>query len=402
MTWFRRAEEQRAEVLSLLDREGSIKASSSRCSTCAPRGSPGSRRCRASAARRRATAAQRVVLPGAPRRASARAGGRRAEHGPLGARPADRRVPVAERQPVDADLRRGPRRAARRPVERGHRDHRERARHRRAEPARDARRAARPRRAHRGRRRGAGYAGFTQLLRLRPDIIKLDRALCHGVSSDDYRAALIGSFVRFARSIDSLICAEGIETMSDLRTLAELDVTYGQGYALAAPGRPWPEVDPGATETCYAAWQAALHGRGTSTSLDEARLERVATRLSSIRRPEDIPGALDEVCRDLGAERAALRRVLADGTLATVGGAPLTSAVRIDERSPEFAHAAGRLLVLPIETGGTTHGLLEVMAPEGRPWHRSEIHRARVLAQLFAHALTGASAVRLAAALEAA
>jgi EAL domain-containing protein (putative c-di-GMP-specific phosphodiesterase class I) len=75
--------------------------------------------------------------------------------------------------------------------------------------------------------------GFTQLLRLRPDIIKLDRELVHGVAGDEYRAALVSSFVRFGRSIDSLICAEGIETLADLRTLADLDVTYGQGYVLA-------------------------------------------------------------------------------------------------------------------------------------------------------------------------
>jgi diguanylate cyclase (GGDEF)-like protein len=245
---------------------------------------------------------------------------------------------------------------------------------------------------------GAGYAGFTQLVRLRPDIIKLDRALVHGVSTDDYRAALIGSFVRFARSIDSLICAEGIETMADLRTLAELDVTYGQGYALAPPGRPWPEVDGTATSACYSAWHEALHGLTTEHSSDEARLEHVATTVASVRGPQDIAAALDTVCRDLGAERAALRRLLPDGTLATVGGMPLTSTVRFDETCVEFASAAGRLLVLPIATGGQPHGVLELMAPEGRPWHRSEIHRARVLAQLFATALTGANAIRLAAA----
>src|SRR5690606_26242439 len=87
---------------------------------------------------------------------------------------------------------------------------------------------------------GAGDAGFTQLLRIRPNVIKLDRALVHGVSQDDYRAALIASFVSFARSIDALVCAEGIETLQDLRMLADLDVTYGQGYVLAPPGRPWP------------------------------------------------------------------------------------------------------------------------------------------------------------------
>ena len=81
-----------------------------------------------------------------------------------------------------------------------------------------------------------------------------------------------------------------------------------------------------------------------------------------------------------------------------LGGAPLTSAVRYDARRPEFASAAGRLLVLPIETGGTAHGVLELMAPDGRPWHRSEIHRARVIAQLFAPLLNATPKPRLAAA----
>jgi len=245
---------------------------------------------------------------------------------------------------------------------------------------------------------GAGYAGFTQLLRLRPDIIKLDRELCHGVASDDYRAALVGSFVRFGRSIDALICAEGIETLADLRALADLDVTYGQGYVLAPPGRPWPEVDESAVAACYSAWQAALRGRAGGARSEDSGLERVAACIAAGRGADDVPAALDEACRDLGAERGALRRALADGSLVTVAGMPLTAGARVDARHPEFATADGRLLVLHIESGGTTLGVLEVLAPEGKPWHRSEIHRARVIAQLFATVLTGAPALRLASA----
>jgi diguanylate cyclase (GGDEF)-like protein/PAS domain S-box-containing protein len=241
---------------------------------------------------------------------------------------------------------------------------------------------------------GAGYAGFTQLLRIRPHIIKLDRALVHGVSEDSYRAALISSFVSFARSIDALICAEGIETLKDLRALADLDVTYGQGYVIAPPSRPWPEVDESATASVYAAWQAALHGHtgGTVTATGRVTLERVAALIREIRGTEDIPTALDEACRHLGAERGALRRVREDGTLATLGGMPLTAGVRLDAHRPEFAEAGGRLLVLPIEVAGQALGVLEVIAPEGRPWHRNEIHRARVIAQLFAPVVTATPA----------
>jgi hypothetical protein len=42
--------------------------------------------------------------------------------------------------------------------------------------------------------------------------------------------------------------------------------------------------------------------------------------------------------------------------------------------------------------------VLELLAPEGRPWHRNEIHRARVVAQLFAPVLSGDAALRLIAA----
>jgi hypothetical protein len=165
---------------------------------------------------------------------------------------------------------------------------------------------------------------------------------------------------------------------------------------LAPPGRPWPEVDEAAVASCYAAWQAALHGAevGATTSADGA-LERVASRIAQVRGPEEIAGALGEVTRDLGAERAALRLVTHDGTLTTVAGTPLTAGARLDANRPEFAGAAGRLLVLPVEHSGLTHGVLELLAPEGRPWHRNEIHRARVIAQLFAPVLSGDAALRL-------
>jgi hypothetical protein len=128
----------------------------------------------------------------------------------------------------------------------------------------------------------------------------------------------------------------------------------------------------------------------------EAALERVASRIASIRIPEELPGALNEVVDDLGAERAAVRLVMPDGGLLTVAGNALTAASRLDANRPEFAEAAGRLLVLPVGHGGSTLGVLELLAPEGRPWHRNEIYRARVFAQLFMPVLSGEMALRLA------
>jgi EAL domain-containing protein (putative c-di-GMP-specific phosphodiesterase class I)/CheY-like chemotaxis protein len=83
---------------------------------------------------------------------------------------------------------------------------------------------------------GAGYAGLQQLLRLRPDIIKLDLDLTRGIHADPARRALAGALVSFAREIGATIVAEGIETEEEFSVLKALGVPWGQGYHLARPG----------------------------------------------------------------------------------------------------------------------------------------------------------------------
>jgi diguanylate cyclase (GGDEF)-like protein len=91
---------------------------------------------------------------------------------------------------------------------------------------------------------GAGYAGLNQVMRVQPDVIKLDRSLIEGVHSDSAKAALVEFFVMFARRVGAGVCTEGIETLEELRTLINLGVTYGQGYLLGRPSEPWCEVSP--------------------------------------------------------------------------------------------------------------------------------------------------------------
>jgi EAL domain-containing protein (putative c-di-GMP-specific phosphodiesterase class I) len=82
---------------------------------------------------------------------------------------------------------------------------------------------------------GAGFASLRHIIRLAPDIVKLDLSLTHGIAADPARAALASSLVDFAADIDATIAAEGIETGDDLALLRELGVTYGQGFYLARP-----------------------------------------------------------------------------------------------------------------------------------------------------------------------
>ena len=89
---------------------------------------------------------------------------------------------------------------------------------------------------------GAGYAGLKQVMRVQPDIVKLDRSLIEGVNADSAKAALIEFFVLFARRVGAAVCTEGIETYEELTTLIDLGVGYGQGYLLGRPAEPWAEL----------------------------------------------------------------------------------------------------------------------------------------------------------------
>lgn len=90
---------------------------------------------------------------------------------------------------------------------------------------------------------GAGYASLQHILRLQPDLIKLDLELTRGVAGDPARKALAAALVTFAGDIGAAIAAEGIETRDDLDALRRLGVGCGQGYYLARPG-PLPFAEP--------------------------------------------------------------------------------------------------------------------------------------------------------------
>jgi EAL domain-containing protein (putative c-di-GMP-specific phosphodiesterase class I)/CheY-like chemotaxis protein len=83
---------------------------------------------------------------------------------------------------------------------------------------------------------GSGYSGLRHILRLAPDILKLDIDLTRGISTDRSRHAMSVALVRFAEEMDMVTVAEGIETEEELEALRELAVPWGQGYLLGRPG----------------------------------------------------------------------------------------------------------------------------------------------------------------------
>lgn len=93
---------------------------------------------------------------------------------------------------------------------------------------------------------GAGYASMSHVLRLRPDLLKIDMSLVRDVDADPVRQALIGALVRFGAVAGVGVVAEGIETRDELAALVELGVRLGQGYYLERPSARAVDLPRGA------------------------------------------------------------------------------------------------------------------------------------------------------------
>jgi len=125
---------------------------------------------------------------------------------------------------------------------------------------------------------GAGYAGLRHVTLMRPDVIKLDRALVEGLHDDPGKLALLDSFTTFARRTGTQVCAEGIESDQELDALVELGVDLGQGYHLARPGPPWPAIAPATAETLRRRASRRPASSTTSTSDQQADQQSVGER----------------------------------------------------------------------------------------------------------------------------
>ncbi len=88
---------------------------------------------------------------------------------------------------------------------------------------------------------GAGYASLRHVLELRPDFIKVDRSLIHGIAHDRSKRAAVRACQSVALDLRASVIAEGVERPEDLAVAIELGLEAGQGYLL---GRP--TMDPAA------------------------------------------------------------------------------------------------------------------------------------------------------------
>ncbi|MEL7564032.1 MAG: GGDEF domain-containing protein [Dehalobacterium sp.] len=95
---------------------------------------------------------------------------------------------------------------------------------------------------------GAGYSSLQAVAELKPDYIKIDTSLIRNIDQDPVKDALLETFVLFSRKINAKLIAEGIERAEELKKLKELGVDYGQGFFLAKPEYPVPNLSHESTQ----------------------------------------------------------------------------------------------------------------------------------------------------------
>jgi PAS domain S-box-containing protein len=82
---------------------------------------------------------------------------------------------------------------------------------------------------------GAGFASLRHILELEPDVVKLDIGLIRGIDTDLARQALTAGMSHYARSTNTLLVAEGVETAGEAETVRRLGVHYAQGFYFGRP-----------------------------------------------------------------------------------------------------------------------------------------------------------------------
>ncbi len=79
------------------------------------------------------------------------------------------------------------------------------------------------------------YSGLTRLADLRPDIVKLDRAVVRDCDRDQVRLAIVRNMVVLASEIGIKLVAEGAERAAEVAALRAVGIRYMQGYYFARP-----------------------------------------------------------------------------------------------------------------------------------------------------------------------
>ena len=82
---------------------------------------------------------------------------------------------------------------------------------------------------------GEGFSSLRLWSELRPEFVKIDMHFVQGINQDPVKLQFVRSIQEIAQNSESLVIAEGIETLAELGVIRDLGIACGQGYYIARP-----------------------------------------------------------------------------------------------------------------------------------------------------------------------
>lgn len=82
---------------------------------------------------------------------------------------------------------------------------------------------------------GSGNSNIVNLLKFKPNLIKIDRFLISGVENDENKQMFVRNIIEFAKNNNIKVIAEGVETRQELFTMIGFGVDLIQGFYTAKP-----------------------------------------------------------------------------------------------------------------------------------------------------------------------
>lgn len=82
---------------------------------------------------------------------------------------------------------------------------------------------------------GKGHASIERVIKLRPEMIKLDRSLVENVHRDTAKRAFVEGVIKAAKSVQAVVLAEGVELWDEAAAVQSMGVDLIQGYLCHKP-----------------------------------------------------------------------------------------------------------------------------------------------------------------------
>ena len=82
---------------------------------------------------------------------------------------------------------------------------------------------------------GKGHASIERVIKIRPELIKLDRSLVENIHKDHAKRSFVEGIVNAAKIVKSLVLAEGIEKWDEAEVVQSMGVDLIQGFLLHRP-----------------------------------------------------------------------------------------------------------------------------------------------------------------------